>query len=74
MQIPDEIFDKVKQGKCILFLGAMASAPSPIGSKYNYSSAPPDGSELSRRLAEKCNYPYQDPTNLQQVSRLIPYA
>jgi hypothetical protein len=70
MRIPDEIIENGKQGKCILFLGAMASAPSPGGSpfKYKETQAPPSGAELSRRLAARCEYPDEDETNLQRVS------
>jgi hypothetical protein len=69
--IPDEIVRSVKCGKCILFLGAMASAPSPEGSRFSYVKAPPSGAELSRRLAA-LPPPYldmdKDSTNLPRVS------
>ena len=70
MTIPDAIIENGKQGKCILFLGAMASAPSPKGSPFRYkkTQAPPGGAELSRRLAARCEYPDEDETNLQRVS------
>ncbi len=68
MQIPNEIIESVKKGKCILFLGAMASAPSPEGSPFQYKKTPPSGAELSRRLAARCEYPHEDKTNLQRVS------
>jgi len=70
MKIPNEIIEMGKQGKCILFLGAMASAPSPEGSPFQYekAQAPPSGRELSLRLAEGCEYPDEDKTNLQRVS------
>ena len=68
MRIPDEIIESGKKGKCILFLGAMASAPSPEGSRFEYKNAPPSGAELSRRLAARCEYPDEDETNLQRVS------
>jgi hypothetical protein len=68
MQIPNEILDGIKTGKCILFLGAMASAPSPEGSRFQYKKTLPSGAELSRRLAARCGYPDQDVTNLQRVS------
>ncbi len=63
-----EIAQQVKKGECILFLGAMASAPSPKGSKFEYANGPPGGAELSRRLAAKCDYPDEDKSNLQRVS------
>jgi hypothetical protein len=68
MDIPQEIKDGAKDGRCILFLGAMASAPSPPGSCFNYTDAPPSGNELSKRLAHECGYPDEDKTNLQRVS------
>ena len=68
MQIPKEIIESGKNGKCILFLGAMASAPSPEGSPFQYKNAPPSGAELSRQLAARCKYPDEDKTNLQRVS------
>jgi hypothetical protein len=69
MQIPNEIAESVKDGQCILFLGAMASAPSPKGSCFQYKKTPPSGAELSQRLAARCGEcPDQDETNLQRVS------
>ena len=66
--IPGEIVQAVKDKKCILFLGAMASAPTPPGCKYEYRNTPPNGSELSRQLASVSGYPDPDITNLQRVS------
>ncbi|QXD14562.1 SIR2 family protein [Rhodocaloribacter litoris] len=63
-----DVAESVRQGRCILFLGAMASAPSPAGCPYTYRTAPPGGAELSRRLARACNYPYDDTWNLLRVS------
>jgi len=68
MPIPQEIVQNVTSGKCILFLGAMASAAAPQGARFQYVKTPPGGGELSRRLALKCVYPDQDVTNLQRVS------
>jgi hypothetical protein len=68
MTIPAEIIDKIKEAKCILFLGSMASAPASEGCPYKYVKAPPGGAELSRRLAKACAYPFEDDTNLQRVS------
>lgn len=65
--------ESVKKGECILFLGAMASAPSPEESPYKYENAPPSGAELSKRLAKKSNYPDKDVENLQRVSLFIEY-
>ena len=66
--IPNEIIKSVKAGSCVLFLGSMASAPAPVGSRFHYQQAPPGDQELSRRLAARCRYPDEDITNLQRVS------
>ncbi|MGA2531434.1 MAG: SIR2 family protein [Candidatus Aminicenantales bacterium] len=66
--VPADIINSVKSGKCILFLGAMASAPSPPGCKYVYDKCPPGGGQLSQRLAEEFSYPENDKTSLQRVS------
>jgi hypothetical protein len=70
MLVPDDIVKSVSSGQCILFLGAMASAPSPTGCCYVYKSenALPNGTQLAESLALKCNYPEKDNTNLQRVS------
>ena len=68
MPANNDIVKAVKSGKCILFLGAMASAESPPGCRYQYRPAPISGRELSRRLAKDSNYPDEDVTNLQRVS------
>jgi hypothetical protein len=67
MPAPD-LVESIRKGECILFLGAMASAPTPEGCKYNYKASPPSGTEMARRLAEKCAYPYEDTNNLQRVA------
>lgn len=79
--IPQKIVDDIKEGHCILFLGAMVSAPSPAsldGTPYQYKHAPPSGGELSERLAarlekEKDPYPGRDSDNLQRVSLYYEY-
>jgi len=69
MQIPTDIVEKVESGQCILFLGAMASAPSPPEeTRFQYKKAPPGGEELALRLVERCGYKGKDKTNLQRVS------
>jgi hypothetical protein len=68
MTVNDEIVKAVKDKKCILFLGAMASAKSPDGCKYVYDKAPPGGGELSELLAKRSDYMEQDTTNLQRVA------
>lgn len=68
ISIPSNIVTDVKEGKCILFLGAMASAPSPPESRFAYNHGPPGGGELSKRLARQCGYPNDDTWNLARVS------
>jgi hypothetical protein len=68
VSVPDHIVKAVKESKCILFLGAMASAASPPGSPFQYNQGPPGGGELSRRLAQRCGYPDDDKWNLARVS------
>lgn len=66
--VSTDISEAVAAGRCILFLGAMASAPSAADAPYPYLHAPPGGNELARRLAKACKYPSNDTTNLQRVS------
>jgi hypothetical protein len=66
--VPQEIVKSVKSGRCILFLGAMASAPSQPGCKYVYDKCPPGGGQLSQRLAKEFGYTGEDKTNLQRVA------
>ncbi len=69
MSLESKIVDYVKSGRCILFLGAMASAAEPPAeSGFTYSVRPPSGGALSERLAEQCEYPEPDRTNLQRVA------
>jgi hypothetical protein len=67
-----DIVKSLRSGECILFLGAMASAPSPKTSKFKYKANPPGGAELSRRLAKKFGYskayPKADVRNLAHVA------
>jgi hypothetical protein len=68
------IADKVKQGQCILFLGAGVHCKVPDGLSYVYSEChcPPRGSSLAESLAEQCGFagrfPRDDPKNLQRVA------
>jgi len=58
--------------ECILFLGSAIHVPPPPElTQYQYSpdKAPPVGSQLSKILAEKCDYPGADWWNLQRVSQ-----
>lgn len=73
--IPRNLLEKVMERKCILFLGAMASARPPKESPWNrkYTCAPPSGAELSKSLANQCDYPYEDTSNLQRVSLYFQY-
>jgi hypothetical protein len=57
-----------------LFLGAMAHAPTPAGCSYLYENAPPGGKELSKHLADLCEYPYDDRDDLQRVSLYFEYS
>lgn len=66
--VPDEIIKAVKEGKCILFLGAMASAPAPKESAFRYDKGPPGGGKLSELLASMCGYEGNDKWNLSRVS------
>ena len=66
--VPQQIVNSVKSGRCILFLGAMASAPSPPGCNYVYDKCPPGGGQLSQRLAKEFGYKEEDKTNLQRVA------
>ena len=74
------IADAVRQRRCILFLGAGVHAPPPAGSDWDYppESRPPIGSDLSRRLAERCGlqsrFPGEDPANLQRVALFFEIA
>lgn len=64
----------VRQGQCILFLGAGVHAPPPPDCPYDFPAdlRPPSGAILSQRLARSCNlqrrFPHEDPSNLQRVS------
>lgn len=66
------IAEQVSQHQCILFLGSAIHVPPPADlTEYNYpkEKAPPIGSELSKYLAEKSDYPNQDWWNLQRVAQ-----
>lgn len=66
------IAEQVSQHQCILFLGSAIHVPSPADlTQYDYpkEKAPPIGSELSKYLAEKSDYPNQDWWNLQRVAQ-----
>jgi hypothetical protein len=69
------IAEMIARKECILFLGSAIHAPSPPGSRYDYSASkcPPIGGQLSDLLATECNYPNQDRWNLQRVSWYYEY-
>ena len=68
------IANSVKNGECVLFLGAGAHCAPPEESGYVYEDEqrPPLGSTLSQRLAEVCGFaekfPGESPSHLQRVS------
>lgn len=69
MPISEDIIKAVKEGKCILFLGAMASAaPPPEDSGFHAGALPPSGRALSEKLVSLSKYPDEDVTNLQRVA------
>ena len=69
MSVNSSIVKSVRNGECILFLGAMASAAAPPeDSEFRCDNLPPSGGDLSEKLADACAYPHNDRTNLQRVS------
>src|SRR5262245_14611398 len=68
------IAHKVKEGRCILFLGAGVHCAPPEGSPYSYSmdERPPMGSRLSEVLATGSGFeqdlPKESIRNLQRVA------
>ena len=63
---------RIAAHECILFLGSAIHVPPPPElPQYQYSQdkAPPVGGQLSKILAEKCDYPGADWWNLQRVSQ-----
>jgi len=67
--IPESLVDAVRRGRCVLFLGAMASAKSPADSAYTYRAGPPGGGQLSALLARLSKYKGSDRWNLLRVSQ-----
>lgn len=64
--------EQIAAHECILFLGSAIHVPPPPElTQYNYPAdkAPPVGSQLSKILAEKSDYPGADWWNLQRVSQ-----
>jgi hypothetical protein len=70
----EALTDAVREGQCILFLGAAVHAAPPIGSDFQYppEHRPPTGAALSRALAQQCrlkkHYAHEDESNLQRVA------
>jgi hypothetical protein len=70
------IGQSVRQGQCILFLGAGVHAPPPDDSGFSYPEdvRPPLGSALSKQLAASlgdllgAQLPNEDPRNLQRIA------
>ena len=62
-----ELVESVREGQCILFLGSMASVRSPEDFSFPYTEAPPNGSKLSKRLADRFGHK-KDATNLQRIA------
>lgn len=64
--------EQIAAHECILFLGSAVHVPPPPQlTQFNYppENAPPVGSQLSKLLAEKSDYPGGDWWNLQRVSQ-----
>ena len=64
--------EQIANHECILFLGSAIHVPPPPElTQYHYplENAPPVGSQLSKLLAEKSDYPGADWWNLQRVSQ-----
>ncbi len=70
----DVVGEAVRRQQCILFLGAGVHAPPPGGSRFSYPFGErlPTGAQLSRQLADQCDFaarfPREDATNLQRVA------
>lgn len=60
------IFNTIESGKCLAFLGAGAS--SSYVQEKKKEEGTPLGKELSKYLANSCNYPLDFPDDLQKVS------
>ncbi|MDQ6807314.1 MAG: SIR2 family protein [Actinomycetota bacterium] len=69
-----ELVESVKQGRCILFLGAGVHYPPPPNSGFTYPEAhrPPLAGSLAERLARKCDFTKickgESDRNLQRVA------
>jgi hypothetical protein len=69
-----KLVGRVREGECILFLGAGVHAPPPEDSRYIYAKMerPLLGGDLARALARECNFkkklPKESPHDLERVS------
>ncbi|HYP53289.1 MAG TPA: SIR2 family protein [Pyrinomonadaceae bacterium] len=65
------VAEQVAARQCVLFFGAGIHFPSPDATKFDYpvDKAPPRGRQLAERLAERCDYPYDDKSNLPRVAQ-----
>ena len=76
----EELVVQVRQGNCILFLGAGIHAPPPEDSGYSYpeEQRPPLGGNLTEKLAAECDFnnkfPDESPRDLQRVSLCFEYT
>ncbi|HKO41661.1 MAG TPA: SIR2 family protein [Pyrinomonadaceae bacterium] len=70
-EVLEYIAKRVAKHEFILFLGSAIHVPPDGLSSYHYPAekAPPIGANLSKRLAEKSEYPGQDWWNLQRVTQ-----
>lgn len=64
------IEESIRNGFCILFLGAATHSPPPDGSPFVYpeSERPRLGGPFTRDLVRECGYPESDIWNLQRVA------
>ena len=78
--VVDLVASSVRDGHCILFLGAGVHAPPPGDSRFDYpvEQRPPFGAGLSKELAAMCHladkFPDEDASNLRRVSLFFEIA
>ncbi len=69
-----KVAGSVREGRCILFLGAGVHYPPPDGSRFSYPEEhrPPLARDLAEKLAVECNFaqvcPHESGDNLQRVA------
>ena len=66
------LVDSVRDGRCILFLGAGVHFPPPDGSPFTYpeEERPPLGRALAVQLAADCNFAKVVPDELPTLQRV----